>query len=131
MMYLPRLRRRLSSRRRRLEVKLDLLAPAATTPPPAAGAAGMWLSSSQRAHLRELARLLGRERVAVVGLDSAGQPTISRRDARGVATYSLHRDGRGVAPALPVVDFTDEVAERFEPSHWSYLMSFPATLKED
>jgi hypothetical protein len=57
----------------------------------------------QRLHIKDLITDLGQQNVRCVGIDTRGYPVIERRDVRGLRTYSIHPDGRGVNPMSPIL----------------------------
>lgn len=89
---------------------------------------GRSLSVAQRAHIGELLRMLGATNVALLGFDGWRSPVISRRDANGVKTYSVHGDGRGIHVIPPVVQLTDPEVESFDPDDLQFIYRLPRRL---
>ncbi len=88
------------------------------------------LTPEQKSHLHTLAKALGLRNVAVVGFDAVRQPVVKRRDANGVATYVILKDGCGRNPAGPITDLTDDEVIEFNPGDLTFLGAFPSRLKE-
>lgn len=88
------------------------------------------ITREQKAHLHSLARAVGLRNVAVIGFDMVRQPVVKRRDANGVATYVILRDGCGRNVAGPVTQLTDDELLDFNPGAMTFLGAFPKSLKE-